>query len=330
MGRPRKRERHLPARVYLKHGAYFYVHPITHRWERIGASLSEMHRRYSEIAEAPGLSRMADLLLRYRLEIVPTKAARTQKDNSAELDLLTAALGHIPCRAFTVKHALSYRRERGKQSIFRANREMALLSHVCTMGVEWEALTANPCRGLRKYKEPKRQRYVTDRELAALRTVASPRLQIAIDLLLLTGQRPTDIRLLRWDQITDEGIHFRTRKTGKQLIIEHSPELDAVLARARALTPQIPRVYVLRTRKGTPYTAAAFAGAWQKLIARATAPGPNGAPPVLAEKFRMRDLRPKHGSDRPFDEAKAALGHNDARTTEQFYRRKPEKVRPLR
>lgn len=50
----------------------------------------------------------------------------------------------------------------------------------------------------------------------------------------------------------------------------------------------------------------------------------------LTERFHFHDLRAKSASDDDPQTASNRLGHGSVSTTERYYRRAPEKVRPLR
>ena len=51
----------------------------------------------------------------------------------------------------------------------------------------------------------------------------------------------------------------------------------------------------------------------------------------VTERFHEHDMRAKVGSDaKSLEHARALLAHTDGRMTERAYRRKPERVRPLR
>jgi hypothetical protein len=60
MGRPRKKDKHLPPCVFKQHGAYYYVKGGV--WERIGTSLVEVHRFYANKLTEPkgGLNPLID------------------------------------------------------------------------------------------------------------------------------------------------------------------------------------------------------------------------------------------------------------------------------
>ena len=51
---------------------------------------------------------------------------------------------------------------------------------------------------------------------------------------------------------------------------------------------------------------------------------------MIKEPFRFNDLRAKSASDDTLEAASERLGHTNLRTTQDFYRRKPSRVRPLK
>ena len=73
-----------------------------------------------------------------------------------------------------------------------------------------------------------------------------------------------------------------------------------------------------------PYTGDRFASIWQQKMKSAVAQG------VLKDRFTDHDLRAKSGSETDIEHAERLLAHNDRKTTHRQYRRKSEKVKPLR
>jgi integrase len=194
-----------------------------------------------------------------------------------------------------------------------------------------ELETVNPVRTLERMPIRRRTRYVTDAEYAAVYTLASERMQIAMELALDTGQRRGDLLTLTMAQLTEEGVAFRQGKTGAGVLVEWTDQLRATIERAKALKPQNPGEYLLRNRNGKRYTARGFSAIWQRLMHKALAPGKEGAPPVLVERFTFHDLRAKCASDKTSLEGAAALlSHATATTTKATYRRKLPPATPLR
>lgn len=91
-----------------------------------------------------------------------------------------------------------------KETPYEANRTLALLSKMFSLAVKWQWRPDNPCRGVERFDEEKRQRYLTDDELARLVAVLdqTPYQTTAsvVRLLLLTGARKGEVLNATWDQ----------------------------------------------------------------------------------------------------------------------------------
>ena len=113
MPKPRKPEnKGLPARWQFAHGAYYYRVPpgLEDLWEgkkryRLGASLPEAYKEWATRLETTGNKQttIGQLLDRYALEVIPTKAPKTQESNQWALKKLrpvfAAVQGHCVHRA---------------------------------------------------------------------------------------------------------------------------------------------------------------------------------------------------------------------------------------
>ncbi len=89
-----------------------------------------------------------------------------------------------------------------------------------------------------------------------------------LDLAVCTGQRRGDLLALKRDQLSGEGITFKQSKTATRVLIEWSKDLEAIIARAKAMSPQIPAEYLLRKHNGRPYTEDGFSAIWQRLMVK--------------------------------------------------------------
>jgi integrase len=156
--------------------------------------------------------------------------------------------------------------------------------------------------------------------------IAKPRVRLAMDLALLTGQRQGDILSLPFKNVTDEGILFRQAKTGKRLLVEMSPTLKEVIDRARAMAPVVDiGGYVLRTRRGVCYTSEGFRACWQRTMNKAMKLG------AIGERFTFHDLRAKSVSDTTdIQKAFERAGHTSMAMTRGVYDRGIRKVTPLK
>jgi integrase len=324
MGRKRTKNTHLPRRMYLRRGAYYFCHPVTDEWHPLGRDLEAAFAAYGKLVSGTWQGQtMGQAIDRYRTEILPLKrSAQTRTDQAKQLERLKEVFGEMPPDKITAQHCYQYLDARSASPV-AAKHEMSLLGHVFAKAIRWGAATRNPVRTLERSAKSKRTRYITDAEYAAVYALASPRMQVAMELALLTGQRRGDLLTLKRSQLTDEGIVFKQSKTGAGVLVEWTDELRKVIDRAKATKPQIPGEYLLRKRNGRAYSARGFSAIWQRLMAKAMKPGKNGEPPALAERFTFHDLRAKCASDiKALEDAATLLGHASSNTTKSVYRRK--------
>ena len=333
MPRRRTKNTHLPPYVTVIHGAYWYRPPAGTPGKpvRLGEAPFEEHKVWhwyaGHIAPQAPLGEgttLKDCFERYKLEVLPHKAPRTQKDYSRHLAKLSAKFGHLKPEELRKRDIGQYLdRPTGK---IQANRQVAVLSAVYAKIVgKWYLAENNPCIGVERNESHKRTRYVTNEEYQAVWAIASQRLRVAMDLALRTGQRQGDIISLRWASVTPEGIKFQQGKTGKKLLVSRGPKLNEALERAKALEPRVDiGGHVLRTRRGTPYTSEGFRAMWQRMIVRAVARG------VIAERFTFHDLRAKSVSDsKTLEEAFERAGHTTMAMTRGVYDRNFRLVKSL-
>ncbi len=329
VGRKRKHNKHLPLGVTLEHGAYYYRGRDRKR-VRLGTALGESLAKWAAIIKpAPGsLRTMRDVFKRYRLEVLPKKAATTVRAQGYLFPMLEDVFGEMAPVDIRPMHAYEYLDTRGAQALTSANHEISLLSHCLTKCVQWGVIERNPLLDLSReeYRPKPRDRYVTDAEFSAVYELAPERIRIAMDLALLTGLRRGDILALTRHSVTDDGLLVRPSKsrnsTGKALIIEWSDDLRRVVARAQHLAPRV-RAALLCNRSGKAYTGGGFAVNWQKLQLKALEVG------AIEHRYTFHDLRAKSASDDSLQAASERLGHSSQAMTKRVYVRTPTKVRPL-
>jgi integrase len=265
-----------------------------------------------------------ELLDRYRREVVPTMRERTQRDYARHLDKLGEVFGKLEANEVKPKDIGKFL-DVAKGKIHR-NRQVAVLSAVFSKAVgRWYLVDRNPCRDVERNPSRKRDRYVSDDEYRIVYNAMPVRVQVAMDLAILTGQRQGDLLGLKWDQITPQGIRFQQGKTGKKLLVGLSPALSAVLERAKRLLPDLPREYVIRTEDGQQYTPEGFRAGWQRRMRELHKSG------KLPERFSFHDLRAKCVSDTEnIQDAFERAGHTSMALTRGVYDRGVRKVTPLR
>jgi len=177
---------------------------------------------------------------------------------------------------------------------------------------------ANPCRGIDRYKENKRERFLSAAELSRLgealreaeqEKTLSPYPVAAIRLLLLTGARLSEILTLKWDYVDPDHQQFRLprSKTGPKSIYLTTAVAD--------ILQELPRV------KGNPFVIVGDrAGAhlvnlqkpWRRIRARAG-----------LDDVRLHDLRHSYASVGATGGLSLLfvgklLGHKQASTTQRY------------
>ena len=129
-----------------------------------------------------------------------------------------------------------------------ANALLQLLSRLFTLGMEQSHCDRNPVKGIQKFDETKRDRFLSDRELKALWNylVAHPNIEAAscAMLILLTGCRPSEAMNARWSHIKFETATWTKPATNTKDKREHISHLSA---RAVAVLRR------LETHKISPY-----------------------------------------------------------------------------
>jgi integrase len=195
----------------------------------------------------------------------------------------------------------------------------------------WCVLTdrcpTNPCAEIRLAAPPARTARFDAAAFWALRAKLPPQGQAFLDLLYLTRQRPTDIRLLRDSQMKDGHMHFRPSKTARSSGASVSVPITAQIEAAVKLARSVQKVrtlrdgYVIASRSGHPYTKEGLYKMW------ATAREAAG----LAVGITTRDVRPfalaelERAGATP-RELQIAAAHTDFATTEGYIERHRERI----
>lgn len=205
---------------------------------------------------------------------------------------------------------------------YQANRALALLSKIFNLCEKWGLRPdgTNPCRHIEKYKEEKKERYLTPEEFSRLGTALSdiesaededelPQAIAAIRLLIFTGARLSEILTLKWDYINLENyeIALPDSKTGKKTIHLGDPAVEVLenLPRHAGNPYVIPGLKEKKHLVGLPHI-------WHRIREKAKLPG-----------VRIHDLRHslassaiQAGMTLPF--VGALLGHKELVTTNRY------------
>lgn len=339
-------------------GYYYYAGKAT-KEIALGTDLAEAKRKWAELEGKPVAADMTKLETafdKYKRDIIPKKAPRTQKLNLAELETLRAYFKGASFRDVKTKHLALYRDSRktkrrlrkdgtvrdpgGKPAPVAANRELALFSDVWNFAREWGFTDlANPARGLRRNDETPRDYYAEDDVWQAIYEAGPQEFQDAMDLAYLSGQRPDDVVASSRRDLVDDALMVKQGKTGKKLRIELTDaetgirtELGKLVDRIKARP--VTSTKLLCTAAGKALTRPMLRTRFEEARAAAAAKAEVEGDVDLAARIRrmwFTDNRPKAASD--IEDIKAAsklLGHSEEDITRKVYRRVGERAKPTR
>ena len=128
-----------------------------------------------------------------------------------------------------------------RRTPYQANRTLGVLSVVFNQAEVWglRPERSNPCYNIKKYKEQKRERFLSPDELACLGETLdnerklAPLAVAAFRLLIYTGARLSEIQTLKWEYVRGNKIHLPDSKTGAKAIPLNRPALETLSGIAR-------------------------------------------------------------------------------------------------
>lgn len=195
---------------------------------------------------APTIRELAERFLEEHA--VPHTKPATAKDYRANLNLhVLPAMGKLLVQEVTraevakLHHSL-------RATPVQANRVLAALSKMFSLAEVWgyRPQNTNPCFRQARFKEQKRDRYLTPEELSRLGDLLrdredhgaeSPYVVAALRLLIFTGARLGEILGLRWEFV-DLGnglLRLPDSKTGAKTIPLNAPAVDVLMQLPRVL-----------------------------------------------------------------------------------------------
>lgn len=325
MGRRRQSNHDDPPRFHRKGNVWYHVSGTQPRvWTKLSNDRAEALRLWAQregVREDDSTKLFSVIAKRYVREVYPTKAVRTRKDNDKELVHLLRVFGHMPIDAIAPMHIREYLDIRGVVAKVRANREKALFSHIFNKAREWGyTMGQNPCQGVKGFKETGRTRYVTDDEFERVKEFAHATVVDAMDLALLTGQRPADVLKIQRTDIRDGALWIVQNKTGARLGIEITGELATVLDRIHSRPRKAISAYLIQDDNGQPLSQIALRSRFDK------------ARTLAKVEFQFRDIRAKAATDTgDLAHSQKLLAHKNRDMTEHYVKaRMGERVKPLR
>lgn len=205
-------------------------------------------------AKAKETQTVKQLVERFLREYVdPKRKTRTAEQYRRLLETrVNPVLGSMAADAVTREAVMSLHLSM-KSTPYEANRVLAVLSKMFNVAEVWRVRPdgSNPVRHVERYKERKRDRFLSHEELKKLGTVldeaertqtALPGVIVALRLLALTGCRLSEILGLRWTDVDlDVGVlRLPDAKAGARLVPLGSPAVDLLNSLMRVGTYVVP------------------------------------------------------------------------------------------
>jgi integrase len=260
-------------------------------------TLGTLHSATSALPDVPFKAEIE----KYYQEHVKTKCKpTTQKDQRYMIDKhILPFFGKLSLGDVDHLMVRSFHTTLGSKHPYRANRVLALLSKFFS----YRQIRPNPCLGVEKFKERKRNRLMTPEEI---RTLLSCKLPPPLRLLVLTGLRKTEVLSLRWEylDLQKQQLQLPDSKTGARTVYLNHSAIEVLTG----LGVQ-PEGWVFPGQRGSSGHLVGLQKMWKKVLRD------SGLPSTL----RIHDLRHHFASlaatELPLPLVMNLLGHREVRTT---------------
>ena len=122
----------------------------------------------------------------------------------------------------------------------QANRILSLLSRMFTLAIEWGWRSDHPVKGIPRYHEDKRDRWLRDQELSrfwdAIERYPTHPPALALKILIYTGARKNELLKATWDQFElEKGVWTKPSHSTKQKKQHHVPLSEQTVVTLRVL-----------------------------------------------------------------------------------------------
>jgi integrase len=336
MPRKRKTNKDLPQRVYKKHGAFYFVTP-ENKWIPLGSTKKELYETLALLEVRPSgaytITNLWDDF--YEDHVLSNLSPATAKGYKRSAKQFLKTFGHMFPGEIKPSDIAKYLLVRGRKTKTCANGEIRVLSAMFTHAVSLGITEMNPCLRVKRHKVGPRERYVEDWEFEAFKSVCDEFMDCYVELKYITSLRMTDMLLLTFDNIKENGLQIKPNKTknstGNHRLFLWTDELLEVVERIRQLPRPAFAVHLFCKSNGKPFIdekfeITGFGYYWKKIMDRAI------KETALVERFQEKDIRAKTATDADDDgqDATQILGHENSRTTKIYIRSKQiKKIHPF-
>lgn len=202
---------------------------IAENWQAEKAKGNDPAEARFRLRESPTVSDLCDRFLKEHVE-VHKKPGTVSLDKFYIRKYIKPKIGALKTVSVT-KGDIQKLHLSMKKTPAQANRILNTLSKMFSLAEDWSFRPANsnPVKGIQRYKESSRERYLTQQELACLGEVLNesekqgtetPHFIALVRLLILTGARLREVMHAKWEWIDKEAglLILPDSKTGKKII----------------------------------------------------------------------------------------------------------------
>lgn len=199
--------------------------------------LAEREQQY----EAPTVGDLATEYMR-SYAVVHKQPSSVRNDREMIDGIIRPRIGSLRVQAIT-KFDIEAVHASLKATPYRANRVLALLSKMFSLAQQWKWRDDNPVRGVKRFHEDRRERWLTVEELQkfmdALDAYPDQNAANALRLLVLTGARESEVLRADWTQLDiKRGTWTKPSHHTKEKRIEHVPLSESALALLSSMKPK--------------------------------------------------------------------------------------------
>jgi integrase len=281
------------------------VDPTRHK-EEVGRTVNDLCDEYLDV-HAPRKRSAADDAAKIKQHIKPRIGRKLLKDVAyTDIERLHRSMKKTP---------------------YAANRTLALLSKMFSLAVKWEWLDRNPAKGIERYVEEKRERFLKPDEIQRLSQALIDYVDVAqrpsqaqksvdaIRLLMLTGARRSEALSATWDMFDfDTGVWIKPSSHTKQKKVHRAPLSPPALQLLQEIKHRVNGSdYLFPSRSSSKHPhLMELKKAWAKICELAD-----------LEDVRIHDLRHTFASILASGGASlpligALLGHTQVQTTQRY------------
>lgn len=238
----------------------------------LAVSQDKLARHIDPADDRPTRETVAELVELYRVRHLPKLRSAEERQRRLRVEVMPA-IGHLKLAEVTRRRLGDLLHDKARTAPVSANRLRSLLVHLFRCGVDWGLLDSSPAASLTNVTDERsRDTVLSDEQIAAiwaaLVEVKDPRIGRIIALLLLTGQRVSEVCGIHHDEIDLEAktwtLPGARAKNGRQHVVPLSEQAVAVVC---AAIEEFPGGYLFpAVSKRQPYVHQHSIGqAWRRL-----------------------------------------------------------------